>query len=432
MNNEACTIFVDLLRLMIRLMPIFVCMDPKVKNKENIAAISINIWVIMIFLQFLLPVDQTDFIAFQMIFSAIFFLLLMVFFEGSLIEKTFLYISAWLFDELTVSICSFFVWLLTPYTPFTAKQIEVLVCFIWACIVCIYIYFNVKPVVKQLFEEFSLRRCAVLIAFPIISLILLFAGHNTIFSSEFLEHQRWEMTFFYLLLSIMICLIYVLLLNSIFGIVMRRETEEKLQFARQMLSQQSDHYNRILEYSEQVRLIKHDFRHHIYALLNMGKEEQTEYLKKLQKEMDSTTGLIYCQNVSVNGLIHGYETRTKKINVIFTVKMDLPDRVPIDDLSLCIVIGNLLENALEACKRYEGEKFITIKGRWLEDHLLLLVENSYRGQIKEKEGKILSSKKNGGLGLLSVRRVLNQPGDDLDIVYTENTFTAMVKMMSRL
>lgn len=432
MNNEACEIFINLIRLIIRLMPIFICMEPKVKNKENIAAISINIWVIMIFLQFLLPVEQTDFLSFQGIFSATFFLILLVFFKGSLLEKAFLYVSAWMFEEITFSINAFSVWCLNSYLPLSSMEIQVLASFIWAVIIYIYIFFNVRPVLNHLFEQFSLQRCTLLIAFPTVSLILLFLGRTTIFTQDFLTQQGAEMLIFYLLLNIMIILVYVLMLNSILGILMRRETEEKLQFARQMLAQQRDHYDRILEYSETVRIIKHDFRHHIYALINMDKDEQTVYLKNLRKEMDSTTGLIYCQNISVNGLIHGYARRTKKINVDFNVKLALPNRIPIDDISLCIVIGNLLENALEACKRFDGnKKFISIKGKWLEDHLILMVENSYRGPIKELEGKILSSKKNGGLGILSVKRVLNQPGDEFEIDYNETTFTVMVKMMAR-
>ncbi|MEE1086282.1 MAG: GHKL domain-containing protein [Schaedlerella sp.] len=432
MNNEACEIFINLICLAIRLMPIFICMEPKVKNKENIAAISVNIWVIMIFLQFLLDFEMKGFSLFQGIFSAIFFLVLLVFFKGSALEKAFLYVTAWLFSETTFSINEFFVWLLDSRIQLTRMEICVLSSVLWAFIVYLFIFFNAKTAVKLLFEEFSLRRCTLLIMFPVIALVLLYTGKNTIFSEESLRTIGTEMIIFYLLLNIMVVLAHVLILNSILGLLKRREAEEKLQFAKQMISQQNDHYNRILEYSEQVRIIKHDFRHHIYALLNMEKEEQTSYLKKLQKEMDSTTGLIFCQNVSVNGLIHGYATRTKKINVRLNVNLSLPDRVPIDDLSLCIVIGNLLENALEACKRFDGDdKFISLKGRWMDDHLILLVENSYRGQIMIKEGKLLSSKKSGGLGILSIKKVLNHPGDEFDIDYNENTFTAMVKMMSR-
>lgn len=432
MNNEACIIFINLICLMIRLMPIFICMEPKIKNRENVAALSVSIWVIMISLQFLFSINSDGFSFFKGIFSTVFFLILLIFFNGNLLEKTFLYATAWLLEEITFSINQVAMWVLTPHLSLTSMEISVISSFVWACLVYAFVYFNVKPVVTILFEEFSLRRCALLITFPLTALALLFIGRNTIFSESSLETQGWEMILFYFMLSIMVILVHALMANGIASILKQRETEEKLHFAQQMLSQQNDHYNRILEYSEQIRIIKHDFRHHIYALQNMEKEEQTAYLRKLQKEMDSTTGLIFCQNVSVNGLIHGYMTRTKKINIDFNVKLDLPDHVPIDDLSLCIVIGNLLENALEACKRFDGNnKFITLKGRWMDDHLMLLVENSYRGKIREYEGKILSSKKSGGLGILSIKKVLNQPDDDFEIDYNSNTFTAMVKMTAR-
>lgn len=152
MNNEACEIFINLIFLIIRLMPIFICMEPKVKNKENIAAISINIWVIMIFLQFLLSVEQDGFSLFQGIFSTVFFLVLLIFFEGSPHEKAFLYVSAWLFEEITFSINHFFMWYLAPHIPLTFMEVSVLSSFLWACIVYVFVQLTIKPAVKILFE----------------------------------------------------------------------------------------------------------------------------------------------------------------------------------------------------------------------------------------------------------------------------------------
>lgn len=93
--------------------------------------------------------------------------------------------------------------------------------------------------------------------------------------------------------------------------------------------------------------------------------------------------------------------------------------------------GNLLENALEACRRLTGPRFILVQARWLDDHLMMLVENSYNGQIKKNGSRILSSKRDGGLGILSIKRILNQPGDEFDVDYNDTTFTAMVKIVDR-
>ena len=62
---------------------------------------------------------------------------------------------------------------------------------------------------------------------------------------------------------------------------------------------------------------------------------------------------------------------------------------------------------------------------------MMLVENSYCGQIRQRDGKFISSKKDGGLGILSIHRILNQPGDEFDMDYDDSVFTAMVKIVAR-
>ena len=220
----------------------------------------------------------------------------------------------------------------------------------------------------------------------------------------------------------------MLTLNSTAQIVKRKQTEEELTFARQMISKQREHYNQTLDYMEQVRIIRHDFRHHIHALLYMDREQQIKYLKNLQKELETSEQKIFCENHAVNGLIREYAARAEKAGIAFTARLDLSAHIPIDDLTLCIVIGNLLENAIEASKKVTQGPFIRIQARMDGEHLLMLVENAYHGTIHEKNGKILSSKKDGGLGMLSIQRILNRPEDEFDVYFNDDTFTAMVRI----
>ena len=160
----------------------------------------------------------------------------------------------------------------------------------------------------------------------------------------------------------------------------------------------------------------------------MDREQQIKYLKNLQKELETSEQKIFCENQAVNGLIREYAARAEKAGIAFTARLDLSARIPIDDLTLCIVIGNLLENAIEASKKVTQDPFIRIQARMDGEHLLMLVENAYHGTIHEKNGKILSSKKDGGLGMLSIQRILNRPEDEFDIYFNNNTFTAMVRI----
>lgn len=432
MNDAACTVFMNLINLAVRMMPIFVCLEPKHSYRENIAAISAYLWVIMISMESVFHISPQVFFVFRGVFSCLYFLVLLIFFKGTLLKKGFLYISAWLFAVLSTSLNEFAAWMLKGHVSLTYGQICVAVSLLWACGFYVFVRFWLRDKVDRLFDQLSRRSCSLLLTYPSVSLFILFIGNNTIFSSLSLAVRGLEDVLFYLALCIMILVLYVLILSSTLEIMCRRRTEEELQFARQLISQQREHYNQTLDYIEQVRIIKHDFRHHIHALQNMGREEQQKYLKNLKEELDRTADMVFCQNQAVNGLLQEYAARARQARIDFEARMDLSAHVPVDDLTLCIVIGNLLENAFEACRRIETERFVRIQARWLEDHLMMMVENSYDGQIRQSGGKILSSKKDGGLGILSIRRILNYPGDEFDMDYDGATFTAMVKIADRM
>ena len=92
MNDNACTIILNLINMAVRMMPIFVCLEPKHRNRENIAAVSAYLWVIMVSLQSLFHISPQVFFVFHGIFSCLFFLVLLILFKGGLLEKAFLYI----------------------------------------------------------------------------------------------------------------------------------------------------------------------------------------------------------------------------------------------------------------------------------------------------------------------------------------------------
>lgn len=431
MNDAACIVVTNLINLAVRMLPIFVCLEPKRKGREIIAAVSVYLWVIMIFMQSVLRISARVMVGFQGVFSCLFFLVLLIFFQGKLLKKSFLYVSAWMFGSLAVSLNEFFAWMLRAWIFLSYRQVCMIVTLVSACGFYFFVRFWLKDTANQLFSRLSVGSCSLLLTYPVIGLVIIWFGSVTIFSPEALATRGFGDVVFYLALSVMILVLYILILNSTLEITERRRTEEELVFARQLIGKQREHYNQMLEHMEQVRIIRHDFRHHIYALLHMEKEEQTRYLLNLQKELEASAGLMFCENQAVNGLLQSYDRTCREYGIRFQTQLDLSHHIPVDDLTLCIVIGNLMENAVEACRRLAENRFIRIQGRWVEDHLVMIVENSFNGQIRQKGETLLSSKKDGGLGMLSIRRVLNRQGDDFDICFNENVFTAMVKITDR-
>ena len=391
MNDAACHVFQDLINLSVRMMPIFLCLEPKQKNRETIAACSVYLWAIMIFTQSLFHIPDHIFWIFQGFFSCLFFLVLLVFFHGSAVEKLFFYLSAWMLADLSSFLNCFTAWCFHTWLPLSEEQLCTLISLISASLCCLFVHFWLKKRARQIFGSLSARFCLLVAAYPALFLFIQLIGERALFP---------------------------------YGI----PSGQSQTFARQMISKQREHYNQTLDYIEQVRIIRHDFRHHIHALLYMDKEQQVKYLKNLQKELETSEQKIFCENQAVNGLIQEYAVRAEKAGISFTARLDLSAHIPIDDLTLCIVIGNLLENAMEASKKMEKDSFIRIQARMDGDHLLMLVENAYNGSIQEKNGNILSSKKDGGLGMLSIQRILNRPGDEFDVYFNDDTFTAMVQI----
>ena len=428
MNDAACHVFQDLINLSVRMMPIFLCLEPKQKNRETIAACSVYLWVIMIITQSLFHIPDRTFWIFQGFFSCLFFLVLLVFFRGSAVKKLFFYLSAWMLADLSSFLNRFAAWCFQAFIPLSEEQLCTLISLLSASLCCLFVHFWMKKRAREIFGSLSSRFSLLLAAYPALFLFIELTGERTLFPYGISSGQSHSLLFFFLVLCISLLLLYILTLNSTDQIVNRKQTEEELTFARQMISKQREHYNQTLDYIEQVRIIRHDFRHHIHALLYMDKEQQVKYLKNLQKELENSEQQIFCENQAVNGLIQEYAGRAKKAGISFTARLDLSAHIPIDDLTLCIVIGNLLENAMEASKKMEKDPFIRIQARMDGDHLLMLVENAYNGSIQEKNGKILSSKKDGGLGMLSIQHILNRPGDEFDVYFNDDTFTAMVQI----
>lgn len=112
---------------------------------------------------------------------------------------------------------------------------------------------------------------------------------------------------------------------------------------------------------------------------------------------------------------NGEETRrywyveAKKVGIDFSVNLNIPMEMPFRGADICLILGNLLENAVEAAQKAEGKKYIRLHMKYDKNNLLLFVENNYKGVlIKTKDKRLKSTKTdagNHGVGLSSVYRI---------------------------
>ena len=113
------------------------------------------------------------------------------------------------------------------------------------------------------------------------------------------------------------------------------------------------------------------------------------------------------------------------------MRLDLPECLPVDEIDLCLVLSNLLENALEASLHTAPARRRIELTAYLHGNSLALiqVENTYDGVIREKDGVFLSSKRKGdGVGLQSVRHIAEKSGGVSTVTYQDGLFCAKVML----
>lgn len=141
--------------------------------------------------------------------------------------------------------------------------------------------------------------------------------------------------------------------------------------------------------------------------------------------------LVYCENSAVNAVAAYYLATAEAEGIETRFDCRVMGELPVSDLEISGILGNLLENALEACRRMkEGEPYIHVSMRSESGgYLVLVVENSFDGVVNRKGDRFLSSKRSEpGIGLESVKCSAERRNGSCKIEYDEKRFRVNVFM----
>ena len=166
----------------------------------------------------------------------------------------------------------------------------------------------------------------------------------------------------------------------------------------------------------QMRGWRHDYHNHIQAMLAMtdNPEELRKYLWMLNDDLTTVDTVLKTGNVMVDAILNSKLSLIKTKNIAVNAKAVVPTELKISEIDLCVIIGNLLDNAMEACLRQgEGEeRFIRVYIGTLKQQLYLCVTNSVGGEVKKVGRTYLSTKDstNHGYGLMRIDRLADKYG----------------------
>lgn len=235
-------------------------------------------------------------------------------------------------------------------------------------------------------------------------------------------------------------LIFLLLMGVTAGLSLKdsidlKNKQKQLSFEKDLMDiqiKEQKTHSQILSQQEQLlSQQRHDLRHHLNVVKALAKDENTdlqEYLQSLMENIPAASRK-FCENQAVNAIISHYYMLSAQKQIKLSLDLTVPSaNKHISDSDLCIIFGNLLENAVEACDRMEnGDKFIELHSMIQYDILTITMDNSFNGQIVKDGEKFHSSKRDAcGIGLSSILSVATKSGGNASFKGNGKVFQSSV------
>ncbi len=252
------------------------------------------------------------------------------------------------------------------------------------------------------------------------------------FGPENLGTQTHSLQF--LLVTLMLCLGGIIVYGLVAQLIQEHVQNVELREREYRLSMQQAQYEHLQERIYEARKAHHDLRHHIHlasAYLNDGKlEELRTYLHKFSENIPDDTRISYCEHYAANALLSYFAWQAQSSGITCDISVDLPQDVGIPDEALTVVLGNLMENAIAACReeRLMPEPKITVRGKRDETAVFFRIANTCTHRLRrDSNGQYLSAK-SSGLGLSSVRDIAEQYEGMMEAVHSRGMFTVSIML----
>ena len=227
------------------------------------------------------------------------------------------------------------------------------------------------------------------------------------------------------ILFIAVCItVFFLLRRTLYNMIDRRIERFQSELIEKQVREIQNMYR-------QVRGWRHDYRNHINNMkiqLSEGNYDKlSDYLNELADDLDTVDTVIKTGNVMADAILNSKLNVAEKMNIKLNVKANVPDKLPMSDVELCSMLGNILDNAVEACGTLpEEERFMRVYIGKLKGQLYLSVQNS-AGKVRKSKNTYLSTKEGEhGYGLFRIDRVAKKYGGYVNRQNEEGVFATEI------
>ena len=203
-----------------------------------------------------------------------------------------------------------------------------------------------------------------------------------------------------------------ILLEYLLQRIMKREEDKTIIYQNKLMKQQMDEIENIYM---TMRGWRHDYHNHIQSLkgyLSLNKVEQMKnYLNELETDLDSIDTLYHSGNLQLDSILNAKLAIAEKGQIRIHCDASIPPQLHVSDLDLCVILGNLLDNAIESCRKIKDpdERFIRVYIGILKKQLYISITNATSETVKQRTDHYFTTKRGDhGHGLKRVDQVVKK------------------------
>ncbi len=193
--------------------------------------------------------------------------------------------------------------------------------------------------------------------------------------------------------------------------LLRRINKNIAEYQNELISK---HCNEVENIYRQMRGWKHDYHSHIQAIkayIALGQiEELSGYCDRLEQDLQSVDTVLKTGHIMLDAVLNSKLSLARHKNIEVHIKAIVPKALKITDVDLCVLMGNLLDNAMEACENRQPDSalefdhpFIRVYIGMKGNHLYICVTNTVLNN-KKKTGPF------HGFGLIRVDKICSKYG----------------------
>lgn len=222
---------------------------------------------------------------------------------------------------------------------------------------------------------------------------------------------------------------------SMFVFYIKRTNEHMKQLLqREILARnmQQHYYEELLAKEEETRKYRHDMSNHLMCINSLAKAQKVDdlidYIQHMQMQMNEIQKKTYKVGNQILDIVTNYYLNMLSPEIDIKISGRADGRLIIDSSDLCTIYANLLNNAVEELAKVQ-EGYLYIDFCQGDEYFQMIIRNSLSPESQNKENILFSDKedkKNHGLGLKNVRRVVEENNGKIDISFDKEKFEVNV------